>query len=212
MPQEEPCADLLLFVVSFVSLLVVLPFSAFSAPLRVKCFSLTKTLAGNTLRGMSTKSTIRFRVRYSEIDKMGTFYNSHALEWFEWGRVELLRKIGCSYAEMEAKGFCLPLVEAHVEYLGRAGFDDLLVMTATLSMIGKARVRFDLTIDQAPAAGAESSAPENVDASAAAGSASNPAIGRPVARGFTIHAVTDPHGKPLRPPGWLIDAVAKAQD
>jgi acyl-CoA thioesterase FadM len=29
------------------------------------------------------------RVRYSEIDAMGTYYHSHALEWFERGRTEL---------------------------------------------------------------------------------------------------------------------------
>ena len=31
------------------------------------------------------------RVRYSETDQMGTFYNSRPLEWFECGRTELFR-------------------------------------------------------------------------------------------------------------------------
>ena len=36
---------------------------------------------------MSSKEcVIQFRVRYSETDQMGTFYNSRALEWFECGR------------------------------------------------------------------------------------------------------------------------------
>ena len=34
---------------------------------------------------------VLLRVRYSETDQMGTYYHSRALEWFEWGRSELLR-------------------------------------------------------------------------------------------------------------------------
>ena len=33
----------------------------------------------------------------------------------------------------------LPLVEAHVEYLGRARYDDLLQLTVTLAFSGRAR-------------------------------------------------------------------------
>ena len=32
-----------------------------------------------------------FRIRYSDIDQMGTYYNARVLEWFEWGRTELCR-------------------------------------------------------------------------------------------------------------------------
>ncbi len=77
--------------------------------------------------------TLQLRVRYSETDQMGTFYNSRPLEWFECGRTELLRSIGLPYAELEARGVFLPLVESHVEYLGRARYDDLLQLTTRLS-------------------------------------------------------------------------------
>lgn len=63
---------------------------------------------------------LAFRVRYSETDQLGTFYKVRALEWFECGRTELLRAAGLSYAEMERRGLFLPLVEAHVQYQGRA--------------------------------------------------------------------------------------------
>jgi acyl-CoA thioester hydrolase len=125
----------------------------------------------------------RFRVRYSEVDRMGAVYNSRVLEWFEAARVELLRAVGLSYDWMEAQGAHLPVVEAHLEYLSRAGFDDEMEMTATASMPGKARVRFDIAIADA-------------------------ATGRAVARGYTLHAVTDREGKCLRPPDWLTDALA----
>jgi YbgC/YbaW family acyl-CoA thioester hydrolase len=73
---------------------------------------------------------MEFRVRYSETDQMGTFYYSRPLEWFECGRTELLRCLGLPYAEMEQRGVLLPVVEAHVDYLGRARYDDLLRMTS----------------------------------------------------------------------------------
>ncbi len=42
--------------------------------------------------GASPRHSFRFRVRSSETDQMGTFYNSRPLEWFEMGRTELLRE------------------------------------------------------------------------------------------------------------------------
>lgn len=127
--------------------------------------------------------TILFRVRYSETDQMGTFYNSRALEWFECGRTELMRACGLPYAEMERRGAFLPLVESHVEYQGRARYDDLLKMTSKGSLVGKARLRVDVQIVQAES-------------------------GAAVARGYTIHAVTDPTGKPIRPPPWVTEVFA----
>ena len=126
--------------------------------------------------------TFHLRVRYSETDQMGTFYNSRALEWFECGRTELFRARGLPYTEIERRGVCLPLVEAHVEYLGRARYDDLLEITASASMSGKARVRCDVTIRHAE-------------------------TGSAVARGYTVHAFTNPEGKPIRPPAWLTEAI-----
>ncbi len=131
---------------------------------------------------MSTENIMHLRVRYSETDQMGTFYNSRALEWFECGRTELLRQLGIAYVQMEQRGVMLPVVEAHVEYLGRARYDDELVQTTTAAMSGKARVRFDLRIDHAEG-------------------------GAAVAKGYTVHAVTDTGGKPIRPPKWLLEAI-----
>ena len=56
--------------------------------------------------------TCQIRVRYSETDQMGTYYNSRALEWFEVGRSELSRSMGLPYAEWEQRGAFLPVVEA----------------------------------------------------------------------------------------------------
>ncbi|MDM8005106.1 MAG: thioesterase family protein [Phycisphaerae bacterium] len=122
---------------------------------------------------------VRFRVRYSETDQMGTFYNSRVLEWFECGRTEWLRGAGMPYTEMETRGVCLPVIEAHVRYLGRARYDDELEMRVSAGMSGKASVRFDVRISQAHS-------------------------GQGVAEGYTVHAVTGIDGKPVRPPMWLV--------
>ncbi len=132
-------------------------------------------------------NTTNLRVRYSETDQMGTFYNSRALEWFECGRTELLRAIGLPYAEMERRGVMLPLVEAHVEYLGRARYDDVLTVTTTATMSGRARLRFDIVIEQADG-------------------------GMGVARGYPVHAFVDPAGKPVRPPEWFRKALEKTDE
>jgi len=126
------------------------------------------------------RHVVHFRVRYSDTDQMRTYYNSRPLEWFEMGRTELLRSLGKPYRQMEPEGVLLPVKEAHVEYLGRAEYDDLLTMTSTLSMPGKARIRVDVEIEHAD-------------------------TGQPVCRGYTIHVVTDATGKPIRPPGWLVE-------
>ena len=125
------------------------------------------------------------RVRYSETDQMGGFYNSRALEWFECGRTEVLRGLGVPYAEMEQRGVLLPLVEAHVEYLGRARYDDELRMTTSVSLSGKARMRFEHAIAHA-----------NGDGN--------------VVRGYTVHAIADATGRPIRPPDWLEQAFSQS--
>lgn len=128
----------------------------------------------------NARHVVEFRVRYCETDQMGTYYNSRALEWFEQGRTELLRALGRPYRQMEQEGLLLPVTEAHIDYSGRARYDDLLRMTSTGSMAGRARLRVDCQIEHAES-------------------------GRPVCRGWTVHAITDLSGKPVRPPAWLTE-------
>lgn len=129
--------------------------------------------------------TLRFRIRYSETDQMGTFYNSRPLEWFECGRTELFRELGLPYSELEGRGVFLPLVEAHVEYLGRARYDDPLDMTSRLSWPSRARLRSDVDIIHAETR-------------------------KMIVRGYTIHAFADPQGRAIRPPLWFKECLARA--
>jgi acyl-CoA thioester hydrolase len=129
---------------------------------------------------------LQLRVRYSETDQMGTFYNSRALEWFECGRTELMRrKLGFSYAALEARGVFLPLIEAHLEFLGGARYDDLLDIATAVAVAGRARLRFDVQIRHHD-------------------------TGKAVVRGYTVHAFTDAHSKPIRPPEWFGEQLRQA--
>jgi acyl-CoA thioester hydrolase len=115
---------------------------------------------------------------------MGTFYNSRALEWFECGRTDWTRsRLGLSYAQMEACGVFLPLVEAHLQFQGGARYDDELAVATSADFPSPARLRFDVQITQH-------------------------ATGKPVVRGYTIHAFTDAHLKPIRPPDWFTALMA----
>lgn len=140
---------------------------------------------------MSTiQDTIELRVRYGETDQMGTFYNARALDWFECGRTELMRRwFSISYATLEEKCVFLPLVEAHLEFLGGARYDDLLRINSTCAFQGRARLRFDVLITKADS-------------------------GTKVVSGYTIHAFTNNEARPIRPPAWFIEmfegAVHKA--
>ena len=127
-------------------------------------------------------SELLFRVRYSETDQMGGYYYSRVLEWFECGRVGLLRELGLPYSQMEARGVFLPVIEAHVEYFGRARFEDRLRLRTTAALCGKARLRCDCHIARADGSG-------------------------DVARGYTVHAFTDGRGRPVRPPRWFLEAL-----
>ena len=136
---------------------------------------------------LAFEHVITFRVRYSETDQMGTFYNSRPLEWFECGRTEALRALGLPYAELEARGAFLPVIEAHVTYLGRARYDDLLRMATSIAFTGRARVRCDERIAQA-------------------------STGRHVAAGYTVHAFADQKGRVIRPPAWFIEGLEKTKN
>jgi len=143
--------------------------------------------AGGVVSNMSpVQDVLQLRVRYSETDQMGTFYNSRALEWFECGRTELMRRrLGLTYAALEEKGVFLPLVEAHLEFQGGARYDDLLNIASTVAMSGRAKLRFEVQITQHT-------------------------NGKPVVCGCTVHAFADADGKPIRPPAGFLELLQKA--
>lgn len=74
--------------------------------------------------------TVPYRVPYADTDRMQVVYYANYLTFFERGRNELLRASGYTYRELEASGSALPVLEAHVNYISPAYYDDLLDIVA----------------------------------------------------------------------------------
>tara|TARA_B100001964_G_scaffold172010_1_gene189314 strand:+ start:921 stop:1316 length:396 start_codon:yes stop_codon:yes gene_type:complete len=91
-------------------------------------------------------SEINVRVRYQETDQMGIVYYSNYFVYFEMGRIEFLRDMGISYAEIEKENIFLAVAEAHCKYKSPAMFDDLLVVKTCLSIMKLARIEFSYKI------------------------------------------------------------------
>jgi len=89
------------------------------------------------------------RVRYAETDRMGIVYYANYLVWCEVGRVELMRALGGSYADLEAQGYGLAVAEATVRYLAPARFDDPVRIETTLVGVRSRAVTFDYVISHA---------------------------------------------------------------
>jgi acyl-CoA thioester hydrolase len=90
-----------------------------------------------------TDHTIQIRVRYPEVDGMGYLHHSRYLQYFELGRVEFLRALGHSYAEMERDGVLFVVVKAECRYKAPARYDDELTLITTVAK--QTHVRIDHT-------------------------------------------------------------------
>lgn len=88
------------------------------------------------------KGVVEVRVRYAETDQMGVVYHSNYLNFLELGRVEWLRSLGYSYAELEKKGVLLPVVHADLNYRFPARYDELIRVETEVSSIGKSSIEF----------------------------------------------------------------------
>jgi acyl-CoA thioester hydrolase len=80
-----------------------------------------------------TSHTIAIRVRYPEVDAMGYLHHSRYFQYFEMGRVELLRAAGHTYAELEREGCFFVVVKAECKYKAPARYDEELTLTTTIA-------------------------------------------------------------------------------
>jgi acyl-CoA thioester hydrolase len=69
--------------------------------------------------------------------------------WCEVGRVEFMRALGGSYADLEAQGYGLAVAEATVRYLAPARFDDPVRVETTLVGVRSRAVIFEYVISNA---------------------------------------------------------------
>ncbi len=89
------------------------------------------------------ESEVKFRVRYSETDKMGYAYYGNYATYYEIARVECLRKIGVRYKDMEVAGVMMPVVENWSKYLAPARYDDEITIKLSIKELPEgSRIRF----------------------------------------------------------------------
>ena len=88
----------------------------------------------------------RHRVRYRECDPMGVVYHAHVLDWFEAARTEALRAAGLPYAELEAGGVVIPVVDVAVRYHASVRYDDLVEVEAVFPEPPRVRLPVDYAV------------------------------------------------------------------
>jgi acyl-CoA thioester hydrolase len=115
-------------------------------------------------------------VRYGETDQMGVVYYANYLVWFEVGRVAWCRAKGFQYRDMEAQhGRFMMVAEAKCRYLAPARFEEKIRIRTAVGKSTDRVIRFGYEIH-------------------------NKMTGQLLAKGETVHVVTDTECRPARLP------------
>ena len=85
---------------------------------------------------------VTLRVRYGETDKMGFVYYGVYAQYYEVGRVELLRSLGISYKSIEENGFELPVLNFNINYKKPAYYDDKLTLKTSIKEMPTSKIIF----------------------------------------------------------------------
>lgn len=86
--------------------------------------------------------TTKVRVRYGETDQMGYMYYGNYAEFFEVGRVEMLRSLGLTYRWMEEVGVMMPVLEMKCKYLKPALYDEEISIKVTMEKMPAVKIHF----------------------------------------------------------------------
>jgi acyl-CoA thioester hydrolase len=86
--------------------------------------------------------TTKIRVRYGETDQMGYMYYGNYAEFYEVGRVEMLRSLGMTYSAMEESGIMMPVLELHCKYLKPALYDEEISVKVIMNKLPGVKIHF----------------------------------------------------------------------
>lgn len=86
--------------------------------------------------------TTKLRVRYGETDQMGYMYYGNYAEFYEVGRVEMLRSLGMTYSGMEASGIMMPVLELSCKYLKPALYDEEISIKVVMDKMPGVKIHF----------------------------------------------------------------------
>jgi acyl-CoA thioester hydrolase len=73
---------------------------------------------------------------------MQRLHHGAYVDYLEVARIEMLRDIGVSYAQLEAQGYALPVTGLSIDYLGAASFDELVILETQIQCSSPVRMRF----------------------------------------------------------------------
>jgi acyl-CoA thioester hydrolase len=87
------------------------------------------------------------RVRYGETDQMGYLYYGQYAQYYEIGRVEMLRAIGLTYKAMEEEyGILMPVLHLEMRFVRPARYDELLTIRTELRKLPDRFIIFHVEI------------------------------------------------------------------
>ncbi|MES2279437.1 MAG: thioesterase family protein [Bacteroidota bacterium] len=86
--------------------------------------------------------TTKIRVRYGETDQMGYMYYGNYAEFFEVGRVEMLRSVGMTYSSMEQSGIMMPVLELKCKYIRPARYDEEIRVHVIMDKMPGVKIHF----------------------------------------------------------------------
>ncbi len=132
------------------------------------------------------KNTVEFPVRYAETDQMRFAHHSNYIIWFEFARVELMKKYGFSYAKLDDQGYMMPVLEARLNYIKAARFDEIVAVEAAILQMPRAKVQFDYKIYSE--------------------------AGELLCEGYTIHTFMNQNYRAIKPPKPFLTAMRNIFD
>lgn len=98
----------------------------------------------------SLEPAVKIRVIYGDTDQMRVVYHGNYLRFMERARVEFMRSHGIVYAQLEAAGVGLPVVDLALSYRAPALYDDEVTVFVGLQRVSWARVHFSYRLAICP--------------------------------------------------------------
>ncbi len=84
----------------------------------------------------------KIRVRYADTDQMGYMYYGNYAEFYEVGRVEMLRSLGMTYRSMEDSGIIMPVTELKCKFIKPALYDEEITVKVMIETMPSLRINF----------------------------------------------------------------------
>ena len=124
---------------------------------------------------------IKFKTRYAETDQMGYIHHSVYAQYYEMGRIELMKTVGISYKQMEKDGYLLPVYTLQSKYFIPLTFDEEITLKTYVKFLKGVRLAFGYEIYNE--------------------------TGEKATEGEVVLVFAGANGKPIKPPKQFVDKI-----